>query len=285
MSIHLPSMGNFKCWVFIALLVAGSFSANAQTVPKWEAGVGALPVYIPYYRGASGAHKYVIPYPVYRFRGDKYSVNNEEGAKRWLYVSEKAQLDLSLMFGIPVNERSTQAGRAVDGLPSTFEFGPRLGLKLVDTRSHIVAIKAPVRVGFGVDFEGVYYQGWVTAPFIQYSYRTWGRNSWRLGVATGVRYSNQSYQNYYYSVPAGEDGQVAYQPPGGYGGWWNSIAVYRRLGALELSFFGRYDFLERAAFENSPLVETKRYPAAGMAIVWWFARSRQSVEIDSRDRY
>ena len=275
----------FKCLMLFCLLMGFSVGVLAQKVPKWEAGIGALPIYIPHYRGSNSAHKYVVPYPVYRFRGEKYSANNEEGLKRWLFVGDRVHLNLSLMFGIPVNERSTQAGRAVDGLPSTFEFGPRATMKLIDSKKHIVAIKAPLRVGFGVDFDGVYYQGWVTAPFLQYSYRTWGRNSWKLGLATGVRYSNQSYQNYYYSVSAGPEGQLAYQAPGGYGGWWNSIAIYRRLGTFELSFYGRYDFLEGASFENSPLVETKRYPAAGMAIVWWFARSHQSVEIDARDRY
>ena len=45
--------------------------------------------------------------------------------------------------------------------------------------------------------------------------------------------------------------------------------------------FVRYDTLAGAAFEDSPLVRTRGYFAAGVAVAWIFAESAQRV--DARD--
>jgi outer membrane scaffolding protein for murein synthesis (MipA/OmpV family) len=288
--IHLRDMVRYNCLFIMTILLCAPLGGQAQTIPRWEAGVGAFPLYIPYYRGSVDAHKYVIPYPVFRYRGDKYQVD-EEGAHRWLVVGDRLKLNLSLAGGLPVPKNSEGARGKLDGLPATFEFGPRLSIKLFEHEGHAFSIKIPARVGFAIDFDGfsyqgTYYQGWVSAPFLHYLFQTWGNNRWKFGVATGIRYSNQAYQEYYYGVSADSiSGLAPYHATGGYGGWWNSIAVYRKIGAFEVSIFGRYDFLNKASFEDSPLVETKRYPAAGMLLVWWFARSKQNVHIDPRDTY
>lgn len=278
MFIPLRSMAKFSFWL---VLLSYGVSVHAQSLPRWEAGLGLFGVSIPYYRGAEEGYNFAVPYPVFRFRGDKFSVDSRDSAKRWLYVSDRFKIHLSLAFGLPVIEGSKER-EGMEHLPSLIEVGPKLAVKLASFGGHALAVKVPIRAGYSVDLDSIAYQGWVTAPYLHYLFQTWGQNRWKVAVASGLAYSNQQYQSFYYAVPEKLGG---YSPSGGYGGWWNSLAVYKAIGRFELSVYGRYDFLEHTSFEDSPLVSVKRYFASGVNLVWWFARSRAQVEIDPKETY
>lgn len=268
-------------FLFVAVLMLPlevSANTDTDTRPRWEAGAGLFGASIPFYRGAADGYTIGLPYPVLKVRGEKYSVDSRDSAKRWFFVNDRFKLHMSLAWGLPV-PKGAKGREGLDTLPPSLEFGPKLGIRLHSQGGHAVALKLPLRVGFAADFSGVYYQGWVTAPYLSYLYQTWGEDRWKLSLSSGVRYSTPSYQEFYYGDAAG------YRPNGGYGGFWNSLAVYKVIGRFELSLYGRYDFLENASFEESPLVLSKRYFAYGGNLVWWFARSKIRVKIDQRDKY
>jgi outer membrane scaffolding protein for murein synthesis (MipA/OmpV family) len=44
--------------------------------------------------------------------------------------------------------------------------------------------------------------------------------------------------------------------------------------------FVRYDMLQNAAFDDSPLVARDHYLAAGVAVAWIFGESSERVNVD-----
>jgi outer membrane scaffolding protein for murein synthesis (MipA/OmpV family) len=74
----------------------------------------------------------------------------------------------------------------------------------------------------------------------------------------------------------------AYQPGAGFAGMQYLAALSKRFAKAWIGGFVRYDTLNGAAFEASPLVTSKRYVAAGMGVSWVFAESAQRVTVDSR---
>jgi hypothetical protein len=71
----------------------------------------------------------------------------------------------------------------------------------------------------------------------------------------------------------------AYSPGGGYGGMQFLVAMSKRFPRFWIGGFARYDTLNSAVFESSPLVTSKRYVAGGLGISWIFAESSRRVEV------
>jgi hypothetical protein len=60
----------------------------------------------------------------------------------------------------------------------------------------------------------------------------------------------------------------------------SGAALTRRFGKLWVGGFARYDALDGAVFESSPLFRRRQYVAAGVAVAWVFAESKDRVEVD-----
>ena len=58
------------------------------------------------------------------------------------------------------------------------------------------------------------------------------------------------------------------------------VALSKRFDRFWVGGFARYDTLKNAAFEESPLVTSKRYVAAGFGISWIFKESSQRVAVN-----
>jgi hypothetical protein len=56
-------------------------------------------------------------------------------------------------------------------------------------------------------------------------------------------------------------------------------ALSKRFPKYWVGGFVRYDTLNNAAFEQSPLVTTKKYFAAGFAISWILGESKERVPV------
>jgi hypothetical protein len=58
------------------------------------------------------------------------------------------------------------------------------------------------------------------------------------------------------------------------------VALSKRFPSYWIGGFARYDTLKGASFEDSPLVTSKRYAAAGIGISWIIGASKQRVPVD-----
>jgi hypothetical protein len=107
-----------------------------------------------------------------------------------------------------------------------------------------------------------------------------GFSGWNLGMLAGPVFTDSRYNRYFYEVPAADATATrpAYSPPGGgYAGVQFLVALSKRFPAFWVGGFARYDTLQGAKFEDSPLVTSKRYFATGVGVSWILGESRQRV--------
>lgn len=264
------------------LLPFSAAAAEPARLTRWELGVGLGVLNLPDYRGGADRELYVVPFPYVTWRGEYFNVD-EEGFKGWLFRREDARLDVSLAGGIPVNSRSGGPRAGMHDLDPTAEFGPSLELRLGKSAAapgewwlHI-----PLRAAFAVGEEGVEHVGWVAAPYVEYAQGICGTDAgWRWEVAIGPTFGDGRYHDFFYKVgPAhATAARPAFDPASGYSGSRVTLHTKRHWRNHWIGAFVRYDVLESAQYEGSPLVEKKDYLAAGVAIVRILARSRRMGE-------
>lgn len=254
----------------------------AYHLPKWEWGAGVGALSLPAYRGAKGSVNYAIPVPYITYRGDAVQLD-EEGMRGRLFESDRIRLDLSLAGNVPVPKDSESARAGMPELDPIGEFGPTLDISLWRNGERQqgevrVWLKMPVRAAVSVGDPLVAMQGWVFSPHLDLSYRKGApRSHWRVSLSLGPLYGTRRYHEYFYEVPDeyATLERSSYQPEGGYSGSRATLSVVVNSKRWFLGVFARYDQLNGAAFEDSPLVETNRYFASGFTASRIFGASEE----------
>jgi outer membrane scaffolding protein for murein synthesis (MipA/OmpV family) len=263
-------------------LVALAATARAAQLPLWEAGAGAAVVSLPDYRGADEGRAWLLPFPYLVYRGEFLKV--EERRVRGLFVrTDRLEVDVSINASPPVDSSENDARRGMPDLDFVLEAGPSLNIALhrsPDRRTE-VELRLPVRAAMATDLPHLDLAGWVFQPNVNVDLRDPpGLPGWKLGVLAGPMLSSRRYHRYYYAVdPAfAAPGRPAYDPPGGYAGTQFIAALSRRFPRFWVGGFARWDTLSGAVFLDSPLVRTRHYFAAGVAVAWIIGESQTTVE-------
>lgn len=254
--------------------------AYSEKLPLWEFGAGVAGLNLPHYRGSDEEKSYLLPVPYLIYRGERLRLD-DRGMRGRIFQTDRAKLDLSLAGGVPVPRDADGARAGMPGLNPTVEFGPSFDIRLMDSddRKTALWLRLPVRAVFSVGRD-MGHQGWSFAPYVEYIYRDGHRYPFKLGVSLGPLFADEKYHNYFYEVDRAYATAVRpeYHPGGGYSGGRITLTLQRRFGDFWAGVFGRYDMLDGAAFENSPLVRTNNYHAIGFAVSWIFLKSSRMVE-------
>jgi outer membrane protein len=267
------------CWYGFSLcLLSGPLMAQEQ--PLWELGIGAAALHLPYYRGSESARAYLLPYPYLIYRGEFLNID-EDGVRGWLYRSDTTRFDLSLAGGVPVPSDRHGPRRDMPDLNPTVEFGPSLQHRLWQDHQlkRALWLHLPLRAAYSVDTHGMEHEGWVFAPYLEYSYKSLPRGRLDHSISIGPLFADHAYHDYFYGVaPAyATADRPAYQGKGGYGGSRLTLMTQTRFEDIWLVAFLRVDTLAGAVFENSPLVQTRRYHIVGVSLTWILGRSEEMV--------
>ena len=266
-------------WIFLLLIPS---PVAAYHLPKWEWGLGLGGLNLPAYRGAKGSKYYLIPIPYIAYRGDKVRVD-EEGMRGRLFQSDQIQLDLSIAGNIPVPKDKDSARIGMPTLDPVGEFGPTLDITLWRNGERhqgeaSLWLRLPLRAAVSVGAPLIDFQGWVFSPYLDLNYRRGAaRSFWRVSLALGPLYATRRYHEYFYKVPARFETieRTEYQPDGGYSGSRATLTFVVNTRRWFLGAFARFDQLNGAVFEDSPLVETNRYLAMGFAVSRIFGASTE----------
>ena len=78
----------FRFAFLSACLLAGQ--AQADELPRWEVGLGAVGLSIPDYRGSDQQRGYLLPLPYVQYRGDIFRIDRE-GAHGDLFRSDRSE--------------------------------------------------------------------------------------------------------------------------------------------------------------------------------------------------
>jgi MipA family protein len=265
-----------------AALAAAATAAHARDEPLWEAGLGIAALGFPDYRGSSQSSAYVLPAPYFVYRGEIFKADRH-GLRGVFFRTDRIAVNLSVGASLPVDSSDNRAREGMPDLKPSVEAGPSLDVSLWragDRRSRL-ELRLPVRGAVTVSSDPRYI-GLQFFPHLNVDiHDPAGLRGWNLGMLAGPVFTDARYNRHFYSVPRefATAARPAYEPGGGYAGAQLIVALSRRLPRFWVGGFARYDTLRGAAFEDSPLVTSKRYAAAGIGISWIFRESSRRVPV------
>jgi len=258
-------------------------AASASQEPLWEAGLGIGAIHFPQYRGSDQSKNYVLPAPYFVYRGD-FLKADREGARGVFFRNENVDVNLSVGASLHVSSSDNRAREGMPDLKPTVEVGPSFELTLWRStrRDAKVDLRLPVRAAFSVEARPRFV-GTQFFPHLNLDLRNERTfPGWNLGMLAGPVFTDRRYNEYYYQVDPefATPARPAYVPPGGgYAGIETIVALSKRFPRFWVGGFVRYDTLNNARFEESPLVTSRRYLAAGFAISWILGESQTRVEV------
>lgn len=258
----------------------------ASEVPLWEGGAGVALIDFPDYRGSDERTRFVLPVPYFVYRG-KYLKIDREKVRGLLFKTDRVELNVSLNGSVPVDSSDNEARQGMPDLDPTLEIGPSLNLALHRSAGNrtVLELRLPVRPVIDIHAD---YQGYVFQPQLTLDVRDpAGYTGWNLGLVVGPVFADGRYHQYIYGVdPAyATELRPAYTAHGGYAGSQIIGALSKRFPNYWVGGFVKWDSLNGAAFEDSPLLRDSRNFTAGFAISWIFARSKTMVQENSHEAW
>jgi outer membrane scaffolding protein for murein synthesis (MipA/OmpV family) len=249
---------------------------EAAAQPLWEAGLSAFGARSPAYPGAAQrrADGIVLPYFLYRgrvLRAERGTVGVRAAR------TERAELDIGFAGSFGSSATGNDARRGMPDIGTLVEFGPRLRWQLGPALGGQLTLSVPLRGAFDVS-DGFGYRGLALEPSL-----SWGRRvaGFSLGTSVGLLVADERLADTFYGVaPAfALPSRPAYAARAGLVATRWSFVLNRRLHRDWAVFgFVRVDSVRGAANRSSPLVDTTTGTAAGLGLVWTFARSERPAE-------
>lgn len=276
--------------VFPFLVVAGlsvfqapAGALAAEEKPLWELGLGVADMLFPAYRGSGDTRNFVLPMPYFVYRGDFFRADRD-GIRGIFFDSGRVELNLSLAASPPVSGRDVGARRDMPDLKPSLELGPSVDIKLWQSAGRDAKFRlfVPLRGAFTLE-KAPRFIGWQFTPRLNFDIdNPPGLPGWTLGVVGGPVYGSAKQHEYFYGVaPQYASAQrPAYEAKAGYAGTQVLSALWKRFPSYWVGGFVRYDNLNGAVFENSPLVTRKSGFAGGVAMSWIFGESGARVKVD-----
>lgn len=265
-------------YLFVIYLSISSVS-QAEEKPLWELGIGIGALHQPYYVGTKDTRTYAFPAPLPVYRGNIFR-SDEKGMRAQLIEEDRYELEMSLDFNLKIDSDDVDLREGMDDVDTMLQIGPSLEVTLAETEKTKWELNLPVRASFAIDSHGVDGSGYNFSPNITY-YRQlqWGKTPWRAGVALGPQFATHKYQNVYYGVDdefATAD-RPAYRADSGYAGSRLLLTMRSRNEDRLWVWFVRYENIDGAEFDDSPLVETNHGTSVGFIYSRFIFKSNQTV--------
>jgi len=259
-------------------------AVHAVEEPLFELGVGPGGLVLPDYRGAAEERGYFIPviYPIYR---GKIFQLDDEGIHGLLYKWPRAKLDFSGDGSFPVDSDRIDIREDMPDLDPTFQLGPSLEITLweSDNARQELIFNAALRGVFAVN-SGIEHIGFTFSPHVTY-YRhmlPWLDRSWRLGLSGGLEFGDNELHDYYYSVDQQfvRADRPLFDADAGYAGTRFTVSFQSITKKNWISLFARYDYIDGADFEDSPLVLKNGSLTAGVVFTWFLWKSKKTADVE-----
>lgn len=246
--------------------------------PLWELGLGVAALRLPDYRGADQGRNYLLPLPYIVYRGDWLRADRD-GARAMLLDTPRVKFDLSLAASAPARSKDNGARRGMRDLKALAEIGPDLNLELARSPQHRwkLDLRLPVRAAFTLE-KSPRFAGTTFSPHLNLDLANVA-GGWNVGLLTGPVFGDRRNHAHFYGVGAADAtaNRPAYEARGGYGGWQALASTSRRFGNTWIGAFVRYDRLDGAVFDDSPLMRRSSALSAGIGVSWILATSPERV--------
>lgn len=251
----------------VLLLFCGSASAESM-LPRLELGASLVAVHTADYRGSSGNSSYLLPAPYFKYRGDR--LRFDEGAQGVIIERPDLLLTLSGNLSLPSDD-DTPERDGMDDLDAIVEIGPSLNFRVHRLENSAWWIDLPLRFAYTLnsDLESI---GYVFQPRLSWRQPARMLGEWKLRFNIGPLYADAAQHDYFYSVGADDvtPERPFYEADGGYSGLRSEFTWSKRFGEYWFGGFLRYDSLDQAEIEDSPLVSDTDAWVAGIGFAWVF---------------
>lgn len=280
---QVPS--DHRVWgVLFGLMAWMPIQAAAEVErPLWEVGAGLAALSFPAYRGSDQRHEFAMPVPYFNYNG-KFIKADRHGVRGQLFDSEWVDLTLSAAASPPASSKKIIARQGMPDLQATVELGPQVDVMLwhSDNRSRSLKLLLPWRAGFTLE-KNTQHTGWVFHPKLNLDIAQLpALPAWNVGLLAGPVFADQRQHHHFYGVASqyATAERPQYTASAGYGGMQYLASLSRRYDKHWVGAFVRFDQLNGARFADSPLVRTKDYWSAGIAVSWIFGASQEKVLVD-----
>ena len=262
----------------LLLLSLINLPAIAETLPKWELGLGMVGFNIHDYRGSKESNSRLLPVPYIHYRGEFFK-SDRDGMRGLLFNSDNFEFNISANTSLIGKTEDNPLRQGMSELKSTFEIGPALDVNLTgENLKSGWLLRLPFRAVYAFDedsLNSIDQKGWLFNPHF-----TWRRNiandQWQLRFSSGLYYGNEALHDYYYGVaPAfALDNRPAFQAKAGYSGTSTQFSIIRFVDNMWFGAYLRYDNLNDTVFIDSPLIETENYFTVALGIGWILYQSK-----------
>jgi MipA family protein len=261
------------CATFVMVAVQAETSTDES--PKTELGMGVVVLQFPAYRGSAQRSTLVLPVPYLEYRGDFFKADRQ-GLRGELFDSERVELSVSLSGSPPTKSTEIALRKDMPDLKPSVEIGPQLNVLLSSpsNKSTTLKLRVPLRQGMTLE-SNPKNAGLTFSPNLNLDIvNPFGLSGANLGFVVGPIFTSQKQNDYFYTVaaPYATAARPAYQARSGYAGSQFLVSLSRRMGDVWIGSYVRYDNLRGAVFADSPLVATRNYVTAGIAVSYIFAK-------------
>lgn len=278
----MPALPCPRLTACLALVGAACLPVRATEVPRagpplWEIGAFAFGVTQQAYPGSDTQLQRALALPYLVYRGQWLRADRETVGLRAV-KTDRMELDLGVAASFGGGDDEIEARRGMRELGTLVELGPRLKWQLGEGlgRGRWRA-ELPLRGVFDLN-DGGSYRGLAFEPKLLFERQTAG--GWRYGTALSAIIADRRLADDFYGVGPQDvaPGRPAYAARGGLVTTRLSLSVSRSVGP-DWRIFGvaRYDTVQGAANENSPLVRQKGGGSLGVGLTYTFARSQASA--------
>ena len=242
---------------------------------EWQLGAGIAAFNLNLYPGSTDTKNYVLPIPYFTLVSEKLEI--DRGIRGFLFKSDDVVLDVSADFGIPVDSDDSSARIGMPDLDAVLQLGPSLEFLLTELRRDQIDVRfeLPLRAAIASDLKHSSNEGWLMEPRFSIEKRRILKSGMAMKFTLGLKYATRDFHAYYYDVDPGFSTATrpAYASEKGYGGSFAKLRASWREGDWIWWTLLRYQNLNGAIFENSPLVEEKDYYLFGVGFAWIFAQN------------
>ena len=265
-----------KIFIKTPLLFCLFFSSQvlSQEV-EWQLGAGIGAFSLDLYPGSSEKKTYVLPLPYFTLVSESLEIGR--GIRGFLFKSDDVVLDVSADFGIPVDSEDSRVRAGMPDLETVLQVGPSLEFLLTELKRDKLDVRfeLPLRSAIATDIKHTSNLGWMMEPRFSIEKRRIHKSGLAMKFTAGLKYASSDFHAYYYDVSSdfATTSRPAYASEKGYGGSFAKVRTSWRQGDWIWWALLRYQNLNGAVFEDSPLVEEKDYYLVGVGFAWVFAQN------------
>lgn len=274
-------------FILVTLILMGTGLALSDTevdkkpLPLWEIGATGVAARLPHYAGSDEYKDYIYPFPYFIYRGELLRADRE-GVRGIFYKGKKFETSLSFWGNPPVSD-DNDARRGMPELDAIGELGPALRYTFFKDgwKDHLY-LQAALRTAWSFGFNGgadidMDYQGWHGGIDLKYqNHALFMDQKLSIYLKAGLHFADSIYNDYFYGVGTqyATAARSAYEADAGYAGFSLSSSLFKRLtDKLAIGCYARWNNINGAVFEDSPLVREHNNYAVGSLIVWKIAAS------------